>query len=111
MSTTPSQRAAGESVEVAVAVADEMLDVGEELRIRLPAREDRDVVAGGERCVDRVPSKELCPAEDEQLHVRYLSIARPIASTPNASASAGTRSSALWMSGNASKSAGSLSGR
>src|SRR5581483_10174367 len=102
---------AGERVELAVAVALQVLDLREELGIRLAAGEDRDVVSVGERRVDRVPPQELRAAEDEQPHPGYLSIARPIASTPNARASAGTRSSALCTSGHSSKSSGRRSGR
>src|SRR5439155_2660623 len=99
-----------ERTELAVAVAVQVLDVREELGIRATAREDRHLVTLGERGLDRVAAEELGASEHQQLHLSYRSIARPIASTPNASASAGTRSSALWMSGHRSKSSGSRSG-
>src|SRR5205807_6968242 len=104
-------RAALERLEVAVAVAAEVLGLGEEVRVRLPAREERDVVARREGGVDRVTAEELRPAEDEQPHAPYRAIAREIASTPKPSAATGTRSSALWIRGSGSKSCGSASGR
>jgi hypothetical protein len=55
-------------VEVAVAVAVQMLGIGEEVGVRLAPREDRDVVPGVERSVDGLASEELRSAEDEQLH-------------------------------------------
>src|SRR4029077_4606101 len=53
---------ARERTEVAVAIAGEVLDLREELRVRLPAREDRDVVPGGEGGVDGMAAEELRPA-------------------------------------------------
>jgi hypothetical protein len=102
--------APGERTEIAVAVSLQVLDLREELGVRLPACEDRHLVPARERRVDRLAAEELRASEDEQLHAGYRSIARPMASTPNASASTGTRSSALWTSGYISKSSGSLSG-
>ena len=76
MSTTPSHAPSGERVEVAVAVALQVLDLREELGVRLPAREDRHLVPVRERGVDGVAAEELRPAENEQLHPGYRSIAR-----------------------------------
>ena len=102
---------ARERVERAVAVADEMLDLRKQLGVRLAAREDRHLVPVGERGVDGVPAEELRPAEDEQLHPRYRSIARETASAPKRTASAGTRSSAAWISLMNSNPCGRRSGR
>ena len=103
--------ASGERAEVAVAVAGQVLHVREQIRVRLPAREDRHLVAVRERGVDDVPPEEDRAAEDEQLHPRYRSIARETASAPKRTASAGTRSSAAWTSFTNSKPFGSRSGR
>src|SRR5205814_5492344 len=64
------ERAAAERVELAVAVAVQMLDLGKELGVRPAAREDRHLVPAGEGSVDRVAAEELRPAEDEQAHSR-----------------------------------------
>ena len=55
-------------LEVAVAVAVQMLGVGEELGVGLPPRKQRDAVARVECSIDGVASEELRSAEDEQLH-------------------------------------------
>jgi hypothetical protein len=60
--------AAEKRVKVAVAVTLQALRLGKELGVRLAAREDRHLVAAGERGVDRVAAEELRSAEDEQLH-------------------------------------------
>ena len=61
-------RPAGERVQAAVAVADEVLRLGEELGVRAAAREDRHLVAARERGRHRVPAEECRSAEDEQPH-------------------------------------------
>ena len=68
MSTTASKLAPAQRVEVAVAVAAQLLDVGEELGPRLAAVEQRHVVAARERGVDRVAAEELRAAENEDPH-------------------------------------------
>ena len=68
MSTTASKLAPAQRVEVAVAVAAQLLDVREELGPRLAAVEHRHVVAARERGVDRVAAEELRAAENEDAH-------------------------------------------
>jgi hypothetical protein len=58
--------------KVAVPVAAELLDCGEELRVRLPAIEHRHLVAAGQRLLDDGPSEELRPAENQQPHGRSM---------------------------------------
>jgi hypothetical protein len=53
-----------ERVEVTVAVAVELLDLGEELRVRLASREGRDLVPARKRAVDGRAAEELRPAEN-----------------------------------------------
>src|SRR5262249_25510533 len=58
----------GECAEVAVAVADELLGLGKELRAGVAAVEECDLVSARECLRDDVPAEELRAAEDEQLH-------------------------------------------
>ncbi len=58
-------------VEVAVAVAAQLLDGREELGPRLAAVEERHVVAAFERRVDDVAAEELGSAEDEDAHTPH----------------------------------------
>jgi hypothetical protein len=57
---------AGEGGKVAVAVAAKLLGLREELRVRLPAVEERQLVATPERCLGSGAAEELRPAEDQQ---------------------------------------------
>ncbi len=63
--------AARERAEVAVAVATELLDLREQLGSRLPAVEERDLVAAREGGVDDVAAEELSPAENEDAHYAH----------------------------------------
>jgi len=56
--------AVAQRIEVAVAVAVKLLDLREELRVRLPAREGRDLVPARERAVDGRAAEELRPSEN-----------------------------------------------
>ena len=68
--------------EISGAIAAQLLDLGIQLRIRLPAVEERELVAGREsRVCDRAPEKSR-PAEQEQLHA---SSARPVRSRSTSS--------------------------
>ncbi len=58
----------GELVEIAVAVAENVLDLGEELGVGLAAMEERDGVAGLLGEFNGVAAEELGAAEDEKLH-------------------------------------------
>ena len=59
-------RAAAEGIELPVAVPAELLDVGEELRVRPAAVEERDLVPPRERRLDERVTDELRPTEDEE---------------------------------------------
>jgi hypothetical protein len=56
--------AVAQGIEVAVAIAVKLLDLGEELRVRLPAREGRDLVPARERAVDGRAAEELGSAQN-----------------------------------------------
>jgi hypothetical protein len=60
--------------EVAVAVADDPLHLREELRVRPPAVEERELMPGRERRLDDVPAEKPGPAEDED----FQSSPRPL---------------------------------
>ena len=64
--------AAFERAEVVVAVAAQLLDLGEELGPRLPAVEQRDLVAPLECDVDGVAAEELRAAENQDAHTLTL---------------------------------------
>ena len=66
---TASQVRPSSDGEPAVAVAVQLLDLREEVGVRLAAVEGRDLVAAGERGLDQGVADELRPAEQEQLHV------------------------------------------
>jgi hypothetical protein len=55
-----------ECLEVAVAVSAELLDVREQVGIRVSAIEERDIVPDRERRVDDRAAEELRPAEDQK---------------------------------------------
>jgi hypothetical protein len=59
------ERAAAKRAEVAVAIAAQLLDLGEEVRVRQAAVEQRDVVAARERALDDRAAEELRAAEDQ----------------------------------------------
>jgi hypothetical protein len=59
-------RSSFERLEVAVSVSVEPLDVREQLGVRLPAVEERDVVPAREGRVDNCAAEELRPAEDQK---------------------------------------------
>ena len=63
-----SQVRPASAAEAAVAVAEHVLGLGEEVGIRHPSMEERDLVAGGERRLDERAPDELRAAEDEDLH-------------------------------------------
>ncbi len=67
--------------EIAVAVAAQALDVGEELGAVLSAREDRDLVPGLERGLDDVTADEDRASQDEHSHPRDP-IVRPVSAVP-----------------------------
>ena len=71
MSTTASKLAPAQRVEVAVAVAAQLLDIREELGPRLAAVEERHLVTVVERGVDDVTAEELRPAENEHAHYAH----------------------------------------
>src|SRR5439155_26459277 len=77
------EAAPGERAEIAVAVAAELLDVGEEVGTGLPAVEQRHLVAVLERELDDVPPQELRPSEDEDPHT--LTLCRRSFATPPSS--------------------------
>ena len=103
-------RPPGEQREVALPVAVHLLDLREEVGVRLAAVEERQLVPAGERRLGRRPAEELRPAEDQDPQWN-LCTARQTASAPNSSASTGIRSSAAWISFANWKSAGSRIGR
>ena len=57
-----------------LAVAAELLGLGEELGVRLAAVEEGDVVAAGERRFDGRAAEELRPAEHQELHGRNATV-------------------------------------
>ena len=63
-----SQMRPVEGAEAAVAVAEHVLDLREKAGIREAAVEERQLVAGLERCLDESAPDELRAAEDEDLH-------------------------------------------
>ena len=58
--------AAPQRVELAVTVAEQPLDAGEQLGIRPAAVEERDLVPALERRLDGRATEELGPAEDQK---------------------------------------------
>ena len=65
------EAAPAERVEVAVAVAAQLLDIREELGPRLAAVEERHLVTVVERGVDDMTTEELRPAEHEHAHYAH----------------------------------------
>jgi len=55
---------AAQGVEAAVAVTDQRLGLGEEIRVRAPAVEQRYVMPSRQRLLDDGAPEELRPAED-----------------------------------------------
>src|SRR5205085_281095 len=70
--------------EIAVAVADDPLHLGKELRVRQAPVEERDLVPARERSLDDLPAEEAGAAEDEELQ-----------SSPRAASSRSTSSAVL----------------
>ena len=62
--------------EAAVAVAEDVLDLGEEPGVRPAAMEERQLVARGERRLDERTADELGAAEDEDPHTSSATPAR-----------------------------------
>ena len=77
-------KGAKERLELAVAVAAQPLDLREEVGVRLPAVEERELVPAGERRLDEGTADELRSAEDEELQ-----------SSPRAASSRSTSSAVL----------------
>ena len=75
MSTTASHARPRERREIAVAVADDPLDLGVQLGVRRAAVEERQLVAALERGVGDRATEEPRAAEEEELHA---SAARPV---------------------------------
>jgi hypothetical protein len=53
-----------------LAVAAQLLGLGEQVRVRLAAIEERDLVSSGEGRLDGRAAEELRPAEHQELHGR-----------------------------------------
>src|SRR5262249_54248855 len=71
--------ATGERVQPAVAVADELLDLGIEIRVGVAAVEERPLVPAAEGGVGDRPADELRPAEEQELQEmvdRWLALMR-----------------------------------
>ena len=65
---TASQVAAAERVEVAVAVAVQVLGLREQARVRLAAVEERQLVAAAQRLLGGGAPEELGAAEEQEPH-------------------------------------------
>ena len=91
-------------------VAAQLLRLREELRVRLAAVEERQLVPARQRGLGDRAAEELRPAEKQEPQWN-LCTARQTASAPNSTASTGIRSSAAWISFMKSKSSGSRIGR
>jgi len=53
-----------------LAVAAQLLGLGEQVRVRLAAVEERDLVSAGQGRLDSRAAEELRPAEHQELHGR-----------------------------------------
>lgn len=88
--------AAAKRRQVLGPVAVQLLHLREELRVRPAAVEERHLLSASERRLGDGAAEKPGPAENQDLHQGFRSIARQTASAPNRTASAGTRSSAAW---------------
>jgi len=62
------EAAAAKRNEVPVAIAAQLFDVREKMRVVLAAVEENDIMAAGERSFDNVPTEEEGAAEDQDSH-------------------------------------------
>jgi hypothetical protein len=68
VSITASKVRPAKRIDVAFAVAAELLEIREELRVVPTAVEERHVVSGGDRSLDDMPSEKNGTSENENPH-------------------------------------------
>jgi len=62
------EAAAAKRSEVPVAIAAQLFELREKVRVAMAAVEENDVMAAGERSFDNVPTEEEGAAEDQDSH-------------------------------------------